>query len=114
MINKKIDLKTSCFIIDSSVLIEMFEGKNKGHSNDLLMKLKELKDNKQEVKVVTTLSSFLRAIFLADSNVNINKIQKTLTFLKIAPDFIDFKNEEEVREEIIRFAGVISGGKNKK
>lgn len=97
-------------IIDSSALKDIFEGKNKGKANDLMQKMKEINDSGGKLIAVTTLSSFLRAIYLSDPNVNINKIQKTLSFLQIAPSSADFKNEKEVRDEIIRFAGAMSGG----
>lgn len=99
-------------IIDSSALKDIFEGKNKGKSNDLMQKMKEINDSGGKLIAVTTLSSFLRAIYLSDPNVNINKIQKTLSFLQIVPSLADFKNEKEVRDEIIRFAGAMSGGKH--
>ena len=106
---KKIDLKEEiCMFIDSSALKNMFEGKNKEHSDDLLKKMKEIKDMGGKFKAITTLSSFLRAIFLADSNVQINKIQKTLSFLEVMPSFADFKNEEAVRNEVIELAKILS------
>jgi len=99
------------FIIDHSALKDMFEGKNKKNSDDLLNKLKELKDKGVNVIALTTLSSFLRAIFLADPDVNINKIQKTLVFLKVVSSSADFKNEKVVTDELIKFARAISGNK---
>ena len=68
----------------------------------------------KKVTAVTTLSAFLRAIYLSDPNVEINKIQKTLSFLQVAPSFADFKKGDSVRDEIIRFAGIMSRGKHKK
>jgi len=99
------------FIIDCSALKNIFEGKNKEKSNDLLNKLKEMNDKGIKVTALTTLSSFLRAIFLSDPKVEIGKIQKTLTFLEVAPSFADFKNEEAVRDELIKFAKIMSRDK---
>lgn len=100
------------FIIDHSALKDMFEGKNKDKSNDLLNKLKETNDEGRGVIAVTTLSAFLRAIYLSDPKVKINKIQKTLSFLRISPSFADFKKEKDVIDEIIQFAKVMSGKKS--
>ena len=83
------------FIIDSSALKDIFEGKNKGKSNDLLEQLIRLKDEGKQVTAITTLSSFLRAIYLTDPQVDINKTQKTLSFLQVAPSFADFKKEKK-------------------
>lgn len=100
------------FIIDSSALKIMFEGKNKGKSNTLLKKLKEMNDLGQSLIAITTMSSFLRAIHLCDPKSNIQKMQKVLSFLRISPSFADFKNEKGVRDEIIRFATIMIGGGN--
>ncbi len=75
------------FIIDDSVLKDFFEGKNKSSSNDLLKKLKRIDDDGKDVIAITTLSAFLRAIYLADSKVSIGKIQKTLSFIQVHQSF---------------------------
>ena len=106
--------QTPNFIIDDSALKDMFEGKNKGSSNNLLKKLKEMNDSGMKVTAVTTLSAFLRAIFLSDSKVEIGKIQKMLSFLQVAPSFADFKNGDAVRDEIMQFANIMSGGNDKR
>lgn len=97
---KKIPEKVT-FFIDCSALKDMFEGKNKGKSDDLLKLLKRHKEEGIKTNVKTTLSSFLRAIWLADPNVSINKIQKALSFLEIGFSVADFKNEKAVRDEVI-------------
>ena len=100
------------FVIDDSALKDIFEGNDKGSSNKLLMKLKEMDDSGMKITAITTLSAFLRAIYLSDPKVKINKIQKTLSFLQVVPSFADFKIEKEVREEIIKFAHIMSGSRN--
>ncbi len=106
-------LKNTTILIDWSSLKVMFEGKNKEHSNDLLNKMKEMNDKGVKLHILTTQASLLRAIFLADPKTNINKIQKALTFLKVYPSLANYKNEDEVRNEIIEFAKTMSklGGK---
>lgn len=96
------------FLIDDSALKDMFEGKNKGSSDDLLKKLKKMNDGGMNIKALTTLSAFLRAIFLSDPKVEIGKIQKALSFLQVAPSFADFKNGDAVRNEIMIVAKIIS------
>ena len=106
--------KTPAFIIDDSALKDIFEGKNKDKSDDLLKKLKGAHDSGKKVIAMTTLSAFLRAIYLSDPKVNINKIQKMLSFMRVAPSFADFKKGKDVTDEIIRFAGMVSRAKSKK
>ncbi len=97
------------FIIDDSALKNLFEGK----SNDLLKKLKTAKDEGKTVIAVTTLAAFQRAIYLLDPKTNINKIQKMLSFMTVYPSFADFKDRDAVRDEIIKFAEMMSRkGKN--
>ena len=94
------------FLIDSSALKEMFEGKKSG--DKIVKKFNDIKYSGKEIKVVTTMSSFLRAIYLANSKVQIKRIQKTLNFLEIIPSNTDFKNEKSVRNEIMLVAKVFS------
>ncbi len=108
------DKQLPVFIIDSSALKDMFEGKNKEKSNEMLKRMKNSNDTNKYIKVITTLSSFLRAIFLSDSGVTIGKIQKVLSFLEIYPSLADFKNEEAVTEELIILAKTLSGEENGK
>lgn len=120
----KIPLERTRILIDSSVLKDMFEGKNEGKSKDCLNKMKEMKDKGIPLKIFTTQASFLRAIFLANSEVKIKEIQKALSFLVVAPSNpsnpVNFKDEKAVMEEIITFAKVMSHfskqkiGENKK
>ncbi len=106
------NLKESAILIDCSALQGMFEGKTDDKSKQLLDLLKKGSDEGKPLKVLTTLSSFLRAIFLADPKTSINDIQKTLSFLDVAPSFADFKDEEKVRKELILFAKAMSGDKD--
>jgi len=108
----KINKQIPAFILDHSALKDIFEGKNKGNSNDLLKKMKEMHDGGMKITAITTLAAFLRAIYLSESKVEIGKIQKTLSFLQVVPSFADFKNEKAVRDEIIKVARIMSGDKN--
>jgi len=107
-IDKEAGLTT---IIAEDVLKKMFEGEDE--ANEILKKMKEMDDVDAPFFAITTMSSFLRAIYLADPKTNINNIQKTLSFLQIVPSVADFKKEEAVMDEIIKFAGAVSGGMKK-
>ena len=97
------------FIIDTSVLKNMFEGEE--NANKLMNKFKELKYANKDVKAITTMSCLLRAIFLSDSEIKIKEIQKTLNFIVVHPSFADFKNEKAVIDEVLKLASILSGKK---
>lgn len=112
----KKDLKKSVdegtvLLVDESVLRKMFKGKNEERSGDLLTQMKDIKDRGAPLKAVTTLSSFLRAIFLLEPDTTVKDIQRTLSFLEIAPSFADFKNGKAVTDEVVEFAQAMSGKK---
>lgn len=98
------------FIIDDSVLKNIFEGKNKGKSNDLLKKLKKANDEQKDFGAFTTSSSFFRAIFLSDPESKIVSIQKILSFVTVAPSFADPKDGKAVTKEFLILANRISRG----
>jgi hypothetical protein len=104
--NKKQEEKAVALLIDSSALKDMFEGKNSG--KELLEKMTELNNKGIEIKAMTPMASFLRAIYLADPETKIQPIQKALNFLDIAFSMADFKSEEQTRNEIIKIAGMIT------
>jgi predicted CopG family antitoxin len=95
------------FILDYSSLKNMLEGKKSG--SELLEKLIEMKAKGKEIEAFTPLSSFLRAIHLADKNIKIEVLQKVISIITIVPSFADFNNEEEVLKEIIIIAKKFSG-----
>lgn len=100
------------FVIDDSALKNMFEGKKSG--DKLLKKLYDMKNEGISIKAVTPLSSFLRAIYLANPNIKINSIQKVLNFLTIIPSPADFKDKKAVIKEVILIAKRFSGGNNER
>lgn len=102
------------FIIDSSALKDMFEGKNKG--GELSKKMNEMKNSGVPIKAMTPMASFLRAIWLTDPETKIQSVQKALNFLEIGYSTADFKSEKDTRDEIIRIVQLISkmGGKDGK
>lgn len=95
------------FVIDTSLLKDIFEGEKNG--KNLLDKFNELKYANKNPRAITTMSCFLRAIFLSDSEVKIKDIQKTLNFLEIHPSFADFKNNELVLKEVLNLVKVLNG-----
>lgn len=101
------------FIVDTSVLVEMFEGNNDKYSLDVLNKLRDMKAKGLPFKAATTLSAFLRAIWKANSNCTIKEIQNAIETFKIMPTFeCDYKDKKKVTNDIIKFANAMSGGKN--
>ncbi len=100
-------MKMPCFFIDTSVLKQMFEGKNEGEAKKLNIMMKKLKDDGKDINAKTSMSCFLRAIFLAEGNPNIQEIQKTLSFLQVMPSFADFRNGKAVMDETIKMVGII-------
>jgi len=93
-------------IIDYSALKDLFEGTKAG--KEIVRKLKERKDLGKPVVVVTTIANFLRAVWLADPEVKINDIQKTLSFLTVMNSGANFMDEQAVINEIIKIAETIS------
>jgi len=106
---KPIDLENRAILIDDSVLKCFFEGNKKNKSDKLMVMMKKLDDSGKKLNVFATLSSFLRAIWLADPKVKIGSIQKTLSFLTIIPSKADFKNGDAVILEVIKFAHMFAG-----
>ena len=99
---------TPIFFIDSSALKDMFEGENET-SNALLKKCKEMNDKDCGIEMITTSSSFLRAIYMLKQGSNIENIQKVLSFIVIAPSLADHKNDDEVTKELLTLAKKLSG-----
>jgi hypothetical protein len=99
--------KMPAFLIDESALRSMFEGKGKG--TELLKKLNDLSLEGKPVKAVTPLASFLRAIYLMEPDTKIQSIQKVLNFIEILHSNVDFRDENEVIKEIIKYAHLMQG-----
>ena len=100
----------AAFLIDTSVLQHMFEGKNEGQAGEVLKIMKQMKDSGVKgMKVVTPMPCFLRAIFLANPECKINDIQKTLSFLQVIPSVVDFKDEKATQEEMMKLAKLMAG-----
>ena len=101
--------KIALFIIESSVLTHIFEGKNKNKSKDLIDIISKMKEHGIPYKAVTTMVSVLRSIWKADSKSSIKNIQKVIEVVDIFnTQETDYKNEEKVRNDIIDFANRFS------
>lgn len=98
-------------LIDESVLTPMFKGTNvKGtRAKDLMDKMKKINDmgGREKLRVLTPMSHFLRALFLADPETPIKNIQKVLSFATILPSFADFKDKEACMQEMVLMAQTI-------
>jgi len=91
-------MKNKIYILDSSVMRNMIEGEEKAER--LLFKLLE----NRQVRVMTTSSSLLRAISISRPNVIIKNIQNILKVTKIYNDNVDFKDANQVKNNLIKFA----------
>ena len=101
--------KNPAFIIDSSALKDMFEGKKEG--DKLLALLKERDNSGKNIFMITPAASFLRALFLADPEIKIGVIQKAMSIMKIIYLGVDYQDEKKVTDELTNFAAALSGGK---
>jgi hypothetical protein len=102
---------TSIFIIDSTVMKSMIEGKNDNKAVEVLQRLNELKKMKVPCGAMTTLSSLLHAIWISDDNAKISNLKKmleTITIVALGNDHLDYKDEKKVIENIIKLAAIIS------
>lgn len=102
--------KIPCFVIDTSVLKNMFDGSEDSDGKKMLKKLKEIKDSGKNLFAFATKSCFLRAIYLSDPETSINNIQKTLGFLKVVNDDINFMDEKAVLNGVLTLANSLSQG----
>lgn len=94
------------FIFDFGVLQQVFEGDNSKKALDLIIKIKDLKKMGAPMVSVTTLSNFLRALYLA-KKVDADKLKDVLDSLNVIPSTADFKNEKAVIEDTIKLANTL-------
>lgn len=95
------------FVLDSSIMTKIIEGKET--EEKLIKMISKMKTNNIPFEAVTTLNSFKRAIWKAESESNIKGIQELMDIVKIIPTRpIDYRNEKEVMDDIIDFASSIA------
>lgn len=98
------------FVIDSNVLVKMFEGKDEHKDCEILIKLGEMKQKGIPIKAVTTLSSFMRALWKSDGDAKLKNVHNVLDIIKVLPTpNDDFKNENKVRDDMLKLAHILSG-----
>lgn len=96
--------RTAMFIAPD-ILEKFFNGDTEDkNAKKMLDMLTTRGDKDTGIDFVTSQSAFLQAIWKTEHNKPIQNIQKALTFLQIIPSFANFKNEEDVRNEIIKMA----------
>ena len=102
--------KKILIVLDAGILQSMFEEKEK--EKEVAEKLSVTKNNHpNKIDIVTTMLSFLRAIYLSDSNTNIKIIQKVLKFVNIIPSFAEYNDDKKVRKELLYIAKIMTRGK---
>ena len=94
------------FILDSSAMTEMINQTSIG--KELLEKIKTVKDSGARFFCMTTQSSFYNAIYKANSDANIQAIQKLLYVCEIMEDDANFMKDEEVTESILFFVKMLN------
>lgn len=101
------------FLIDSSVLVKLFEGDTT--SNEMLMKMFEMKKHNIEFQAITTISSFFNALWKIKEDVSVKHIQEAMDMINVGfasqKGFavFEYKDDENIRNEIIDLAKRMSG-----
>lgn len=102
------------FVIDSSVLKGIFENEDK--SVKMLDMLAKLKVEQVDYEAVTTLSSFLNALWQMDiDKVKVKNIQNIIDIIKIGFmsrgefSFFEYKNKKKVLKEIVELTKKMGG-----
>jgi hypothetical protein len=106
--------KETIIFFDDSALKAMFEGDGIKKAKQLLEVMNKVDYANGGLIVKTSISCFLRAIFLADGETKIKDIQKCLNFLQVLPSFADFKDGDAVTKEVLKIADLLAGGKHDK
>lgn len=104
MTEKKDIPENAVMLITEEILRDMINNDNSNKAIDILKKLKEIKDsspNQDRLNSITTQSSFLRAIWMAEPESTMANLQKIIDVCDIIPSFADLRNEDKVRDEII-------------
>lgn len=100
------DLDEVNVIIACDVLQKIIEVDNKDYAVEVFEKLEKMKDmvKEEDFRVFTTSSSLLRAIYLAGKGLNAGLLERLLRVIRVCPSFADFKDEDDVRDELLKFA----------
>lgn len=103
-------MKEKLFLVDSSVLVPMFEGNNTAKAVEVLDMMSSMKSKGIPFKAVTTLVSFLEALWKANSKAQIKNIQSVMEIIEVvATPETDYKNHDKVVDDIIKFANKEAG-----
>jgi len=94
---KVAEMTNKIYILDDLVMKNMIEGE--ANAVKVLVKLL----NNREMRVMTTSSAFLRAIYLSKPNVIIKNITNILKIVEVRGDNIDFKNRAQVSNKLAEF-----------
>lgn len=110
MIVEKKKNRIPAFLIDSSAMKSIFEGKDFG--KELIDSLFKVKKEGMPHLGFTTMSNFLRAIYTSDREFfDLDRVKKVLDVVRVLPSMADFKDEKKVMKETIEVANAMSRGK---
>lgn len=101
-------LKCPLFILDSSFIRLFLEGKML--RNRMFVEIMRRKKNDLPFQVVTTLSTFQNALYILNTNPSIQNIKFIMELCKIYPSHSNYKNTEEVTQELLKFTKLMSEG----
>lgn len=96
------------FIIDGGALTNMYEGKESG--DKMAATIQEARREGLKFTFITTTAAFQQSLWKADPNTPLSKIQDVLDHLQLVPSqpHVDFKNDELVRNDIVRLVNTIN------
>lgn len=101
-------LKCPLFILDSSFMVELIEGRIL--RNKMFEEIIRRKSLDLPFMVYTTNSAFLRALFLANNRCQLANVKFILDIVKFYPGKANFKIEQEVNDELKKFAEMVASG----
>lgn len=105
---KNNNLKCPLFILDASILTDVFNGR--ALHNQLFKKMLARKQDSRPFIAMTTLSSFQRAIYLSNDNASIQNIKTIMDLVSIKFSNANYKDGDAVTKELRRFIDLMSRG----
>lgn len=91
-------------VIDHTAIQNEIENK----PNDAFKYINARTNAGDDITVCTTIAALLRAINQVDMNTSIARLQSLLTQVKVIPESVNFRNETEVQDDLIRLTNIIA------
>jgi hypothetical protein len=102
-------LKKTAFLIDSSSLTAMYEGRDFG--GEMAEAIQKARMQGVKFNFLTTAAAFQESIWKADPATPLSKVQDVLDHIEIVPSrgIVDFKNREAVTADLLMLIMTVSG-----